>query len=155
MPGTTTTLPPGWKPFDEVLALLLTELPFSVAKCNDRIYHYEAYRKLDAKLQYPAIVYNLIDDSQEPELTGGSGFYHATYNVSCVSPDSEDIRAFATDIKDWNDYDFINEVSNRFPNIEWIDVDTDTEENEFTVEQLEKGYKTSSVTVVVDHWGDI
>lgn len=142
-------------PYDEVLVALLKLLPSvaDVAVCNNRVYHLEVFQNLPSEAQYPCIVYWLNDDFPEKELSGNSNFYHAIYTIVVSSKKSADIRQVAAEIKTLSYEDTNDQTFAQYPNVEWVEIDDDTEDNEFAVEQQDKGFKTASLTAVVDHWG--
>lgn len=141
---------------DEVLVELL--LTARADLVESRVYHIEQYQMLDTlnKLDgaYPCIVYELLEDSPSLELAADSKFAIATYALTVTSPKSSDIRSIATVIKNMNDATFIQEVCDAYENINWINVTSDVEGTEFAIEQQEKGLKTSTLTVLFEHWGD-
>lgn len=142
------------KAFDEVLVeLLKTVQPLRI---KGRVYHIEQYQ-MDNTLQnaYPNVVYELIEDRPDLELSGDSQFRWADYMICITSENSEDIRTCATNLKNANDPDFNLALKTEYSNIEWITVTQDVEASIFAVEQQEKGLKTSSLTLTIHHWGDI
>lgn len=140
--------------YDEILVERILALPKVLERCVEPyLYHLEvAQDALDSDGLYPCIVYNLVDDVPHKELSGESGLYSATYEITVIARTSEDLKYIAADIKTLADEDKNIQLTLDHPSCEWIRIETDTEGNEFAVEQQEKGYKTSSLLAVLDHW---
>lgn len=142
------------KAFDEVLVELL--LSIQPNRIKERVYHLEQYQMDDTlHAAYPNIVYELIEDRPDLELSGDSQFRWADYMICITSENSEDIRVCATNLKNANDPDFNATLTAAYNNIQWVTVTQDVEASIFAVEQQEKGLKTASLTMTLHHWGDV
>lgn len=140
--------------FDEVFVAMLLALQEVQDRCKlQRVYHLEVFQNLGSKARFPCLVYNMVDSSPEQELSGTSGLFHSTWEVTIVSESSDDLREIATEAKGFNEEDYNDELHDTYPFIEWVSVDSDGEANEFAIEQQEKGMKTASLAVTMAHWG--
>ncbi len=133
--------------YDEILVSKLRGI-------NPRVFHLEVFQKNPSTDRYPCIVYRLVDDQPEEELAENSGLATAVYEITLIARDSATLRTWAEQIKSvFTSSDFIDGVyCDTDGEITWIYVFNDAEQNEFAIEQQEKGYKTTSLQVAMDHW---
>ena len=138
---------------DEVLVALLKESTEIVDRCNSRVFHLEVFQSTPADDRYPCVVYRKTDSVPEKELDGNNSYQTEQYDVYVIAKKSADLRPIADQILTFGSPEFSQMVwaDTRFCNIEQIDSDSDSEENDFAIEQQEQGYKVSTVTVSVTH----
>ena len=142
--------------FDEVLVAQLKKNEKVLATCKAPfVYHLEVFQKSDSLDRYPCVVYQLISDTQEKELGQGSGVWNAIYEVTCLSKKSSDIRKLAASLVDIGSDDNNDAVYAEHPNVVWIEVEEDSDLNEFALEQQEKGIRSSVLTISIAHRGKL
>lgn len=127
---------------DEMLVAMLREVAA-------RVFHLEVYQKEDSQSQYPCVVYWLSDVIPERELDGNNGHEVSGYTVVVIAKDSATLRPLADAIAyfgvlaynqtKWADTDYSGLIS--------VDTDSQSEDENFAMEQQEKGLKTSTLSV--------
>lgn len=140
-------------PADEVLVECLRTLPSAVAICNQRVYHIEVYQALTSLDHYPCIVYQITENMADGELSGLSSFINSIYSVYVISKDSADLRTLGMEIMGFGEEEYNDEIYETYGNINWIHAENESEQGEFALEQEEKGYKISTHTITIQHWG--
>lgn len=138
-------------PCDEILVSQLLLLGQSCRLQRGNVYHLEVYENAtgDNATNYPCYVYRKSDYSPETELTGEASVEDETFEVTCVSQDSESLRCLARALQKTYRYSYLEKLQATMPYVlDWL-VDNDTEQNEFAVEQQDKGYKTATMLVKI------
>lgn len=136
-------------PCDEILVSQLRLLAESCRLQGSNVYHLEVYENATGtnETNYPCYVYRKSDFSPETELTGEAGLEDETFEVTCISQDSDSLRCLARALQKTYRYTFLQKLQAASPYVlDWI-VENDTEQNEFAMEQQDKGYKTATMIV--------
>jgi hypothetical protein len=138
---------------DEALVTLLSESTEVIARCSARVFHLEVFQNIPADARYPCVVYRKTDSIPEKELDGNNAYQTEQYDIYVIAKKSADLRPIADQILNFGKPDFNEAVwaDVRFCNVEQVDSDSDSEENDFAIEQQELGYKVSTVTVAITH----
>jgi len=139
-------------PPDEMLVQFVQARPQVIALCNDRVFHLEVYQEQDDSLaQYPCIVYQQTDDVPDREISGNNGYFTTVYSIYVIAKNSSDLVALRNDIYWLGSEDFntsiFQDTSGDYDMFEGIDVDSSSEDDEFAIEQQERGLKISTVIV--------
>jgi len=140
--------------YDELFVQIVKDATFN--QVNNRLYHLEVYQLEEtAKVNYPCVLYNLRSNMPNggPEISGKSGYMMASYDVVVVSKNSDILRDCAQNIYDLSEEDpnWTNSDLYRDLGFDWIDVDMDVENVEYAVELEGKGYKTTTICVLLYH----
>lgn len=138
---------------DEVLVELLRNVVEVEVRAGQRVFHLEVFQKENSQSQYPCVVYRLTDSIPEKELAGNNGYSTAVYDVYVITTTSDDLRAIAREINNFGDDTFQPFIWNNpdYSFVEGIDVDTETEEDEFAIQQQEQGYKIATLSVSITY----
>lgn len=132
---------------DDYLVAQLVQLAQSCGSGN--VYHLEAYQQDDNQAKYPCYVYRRSDFTPELEMSGEAGIQDDTYEVAVISTDSDTLRCLANAMQITYKYAWLRARQVTEPNLlDWI-VENDTEGVEWAIEQQDKGYKMSTMTVRV------
>lgn len=120
----------------------------------ESVYHLEVYQNAngDNQKNYPCYVYRKSDFSPETELSGEASVEDETFEVTCVAQDSESLRCLAKTLQRSYRYSYLESLQATTPGLlDWL-VENDSEQNEFALEQQDKGYKTTTliVRIVID-----
>ena len=138
-------------PPDEMLVSFLKALTDVVALCNGRVHHLEVYQRDDSLAQYPCLVYEQSDDIPERELGGNVGYWTTIYSVYIIAQNSSALRTLTDAVYTLGTETFNQSVWQQQPAsyamFEGLDVDSSSEDNEFAIEQQERGLKISTVSV--------
>lgn len=140
--------------YDELLVARLRLVPQVIAICNSRVYHLEVFQNSPSIQRYPCVVYSLDNDDPEEELAENSGLLTATFSVFVLCNKSSELRAVVEGIKYYfNDVDNIDQIyCDTDGEITWVSCTNDREQNDFAIEQQEKGIRTSTLQIAMDHW---
>ena len=136
-------------PSDDLLVAQLKLLGEGCRLQRGNVYHLEVYQNAtgDNQTNYPCYVYRKSDFTPELELTGEANVEDETFEVTCISQDSESLRCLAKELQKTYRYAFLQKLQTANPHLlDWL-VDNDTEQTEFAMEQQDKGYKTATMTV--------
>ena len=134
---------------DELLVSELSTVAQACAAGGDAVYHLEVYQNAtgDNASNYPCFVYRRTDYAAELELSGQANVEDETYEVTVVSQDSDALRCMARAVQKTNKYEFLQHLQTTRPDVlDWI-VEHESEQNEFAMEQQDKGYKTATMLV--------
>lgn len=134
---------------DDLLVRQLGLLAQSCSLQGDAVYHLEVYQNAtgDNETNYPCYVYRKSDHAPELELTGEASIEDDTYEVVCISRDSDSLRCLANALTETYRYSFLLTLQSTSPDVlDWV-VENDAEQNEFAMEQQDKGYKTTTILV--------
>lgn len=136
---------------DEMLVSWLLALSDVITLCGSRVFHLENFQNADSQSRYPCVVYRLSDEIPEKELYGNVGYDTYQYDVYTIAKKSADLRGIVEQIKDFGSPDFNTTqfVALQAQGFEAVDVDAETEDNEFAIEQQELGYKVSTLSVSI------
>lgn len=140
------------KPSDELLAEQLGVIANTCSLQADSVYHLEVYESsglagASNAANYPCFVYRKSDFAPELELSGEAEVQDDTYEVTCVAQDSDALRCMAGALQRTYHYRFLAGLQTAYPSVlDWL-VENDSEQNEFAVEQQDKGYKTATMIV--------
>lgn len=134
---------------DELIVAQLGVLAQTCSLQGDAVYHLEVYQNATGtnEANYPCYVYRKSDHAPELELTGEASIEDDTYEVVCISQDSDSLRCLARALQETYRYSFLTDLQVTSPDVlDWV-VDNDSESNEFALEQQDKGYKTATILV--------
>ncbi len=137
---------------DELLVSWLKTIP----EISQRVFHLEVYQNNESTTQYPCICYRRFEDTIEAdELEGQNNYSTAMFEIMIFSRNSTPLRAISDAVKKFGRPTFIDSIyTSTCGQVTWIDVNGDGEDNEFAIEQQEKGIKNATLQVAIDYSPD-
>lgn len=140
--------------YDEYFVRELKLVPEVLSICGTKVFHLEVFQKIPSNSQYPCVVYYLNDDDPEEELAENSKFLTAKYTLVPICFNTEQLRTVAEGIKTY--FNNLTKIDALYCDtagmITWTKANNDSEANVFATEQQEKGKRTTTLTVELDHW---